>query len=319
MARERTHPELQRRVVVTGAAGLVGRNLLPRLITRGFDVVALDKHPQTAELLAGINPRIRVVKADLACDDGWQESLLGADSLVSSHAQIGGIHAQEFEDNNIRATTRLFEAARTAGIGYVVQISSSVVKSAAVDLYTESKKAQENLALASGIPCVVLRPTLMFGRFDRKHLGWLAEFMRRVPVFPVPGSGRYLRQPLYVGDFSNIVVACLERRISRAIYNISGLEKIDYIDLIRALRDALEARIAVVKIPYALFWVLLRAYALVDRNPPFTTSQLEALATPDVFEVIDWPQIFGVTPTPLHEALSETFRDPCFSPAATES
>jgi nucleoside-diphosphate-sugar epimerase len=312
-------PQSRRRVVVTGAAGLVGRNLLPRLTARGFDVVALDKHPQTAELLAGIDPGIRVVKADLACDDGWQESLSGADSLVSSHAQIGGIDAQEFEDNNIRASTRLLEAARTAGIGYLVQISSSVVKSAAVDFYTESKKAQENLALASGIPCVVLRPTLMFGWFDRKHLGWLAEFMRRVPVLPVPGSGRYLRQPLYVGDFSNIVVACLERWISPAIYNISGLEKIDYIDLIRELRDALEARTAMVRIPYTLFWVLLRAYALVDRNPPFTTKQLEALATPDVFEVIDWPKIFGVTPTPLREALRDTFSNPRFSPTVLES
>ena len=29
----------------------------------------------------------------------------------------------------------------------------------------------------TGIPCVVLRPTLMFGWFDRKHLGWLSRFM----------------------------------------------------------------------------------------------------------------------------------------------
>jgi nucleoside-diphosphate-sugar epimerase len=281
--------------------------------------VAIDKHPQTAALVAGIDPGVRVVKADLAHDNGWQESLVGADSLVSSHAQIGGINAQEFEDNNIRATTRLLEAARTAGIGYLVHISSSVVKSAAVDFYTESKKAQEDLALASGIPCVVLRPTLMFGWFDRKHLGWLAGFMRRVPVFPVPGSGRYLRQPLYAGDFSNIVVACLERRISAATYNISGLEKIDYIDLIRELRDALQARTAVVRIPYVLFWLLLRAYTLVDRNPPFTTNQLKALATPDVFEVIDWPKIFGVSPTPLRQALRDTFRNPRFSPAILES
>ena len=31
----------------------------------------------------------------------------------------------------------------------------------------------------------------MFGWFDRKHLGWLARFMTRAPVFPVPGHGRY--------------------------------------------------------------------------------------------------------------------------------
>jgi nucleoside-diphosphate-sugar epimerase len=187
-----------------------------------------------------------------------------------------------------------------------------VVNSAAIDLYTESKKAQETLVLQSGIPAVVLRPTLMFGWFDRKHLGWLARFMRRAPVFPVPGNGRYLRQPLYAGDFAAIIAACLDRRIEGA-FNISGLETIDYIDLVRELRRATGARTPVVRIPYRLFWLLLKAYAVIDRDPPFTTSQLEALVTPDVFEVIDWPGIFGVAPTPLRDALDQTFRDPRYA------
>jgi len=33
----------------------------------------------------------------------------------------------------------------------------------------------------------------MFGWFDRKHLGWLARFMRKVPIFPVPDRGDFLR------------------------------------------------------------------------------------------------------------------------------
>ena len=49
-------------------------------------------------------------------------------------------------------------------------------------------------------------------------------------------------------------------------------------------------------------------YGCFDRDPPFTTAQLEALVTPDVFEVIDWPGIFGVKATPLREALAETFQ-----------
>jgi len=40
---------------------------------------------------------------------------------------------------------------------------------------------------------VVLRPTLMFGWFDRKHVGWLKRFMERMPVFPIPGDGRMWR------------------------------------------------------------------------------------------------------------------------------
>ncbi len=72
------------------------------------------------------------------------------------------------------------------------------------------------------------------------------------------------------------------------------------------------------RIPYSLFWALLWIYGLFDRDPPFTTKQLEALVTPDVFEVIDWPGIFGVTATPLRRALEQTFQHPEYSKIVLE-
>jgi hypothetical protein len=63
---------------------------------------------------------------------------------------------------------------------------------------------------------------------------------------------------------------------------------------------------------------LLEAYSVVDSDPPFTVKQLEALATPDIFEVIDWPGIFGVTPTPLAQAMAETFGHPTYSQVSLE-
>ena len=108
-------------------------------------------------------------------------------------------------------------------------------------------------------------------------------------------------------------MACIAQRPTGKIYNISGQEKIDYIDLIHAVKDACGAHTAIVRIPYSVFWSLLWVYGLCDRDPPFTTTQLEALATPDVFETIDWPGIFGVRATPLRAALAETFQNPAYA------
>lgn len=306
------------RIVVTGAAGLVGQNLIPRLQRSGFtEIVGIDKHRANSGVFRQLHPDVHLIEADLAHDDGWQGALTGANALIIAHAQIGGTDPEAYVNNNIKATERLVAAAKESNVPYLIHISSSVVNSAVTDAYTESKKAQERIALEGGIPCVVLRPTLMFGWFDRKHLGWLARFMARMPVFPVPGHGRYLRQPLYAGDLCAIIVSCLERR-TMGTYNLSGLERIDYIDLIRMLRTALGLRTPVVKLPYSLFWSMLYGYALLDEDPPFTTEQLEALVTPDVFEVIDWPAIFGVSATPLAEALRETFQHPEYSSVALE-
>jgi nucleoside-diphosphate-sugar epimerase len=305
------------KIALTGAAGLVGQNLIPRLKARGYtNIVALDKHKANVAILRELHPDIMVIETDLAQDDGWQQAVADADVVVFSHAQIGGLEEAAFTANNVTATERVVEAVR-AKRPYVVHLSSSVVESVADDWYVQSKDAQEKLVVESGLPVVVLRPTLMFGWFDRKHLGWLARFMQKTPVFPVPGNGRYLRQPLYAGDFCDVIMACIERRPS-GTYNISGQEKIDYIDLIRAVKEATGARAPIVRIPYSLFWTLLWVYGVFDRNPPFTTRQLEALATPDVFEVIDWPAIFGVKATPLKAALAETFRHRTYSQIALE-
>jgi nucleoside-diphosphate-sugar epimerase len=307
-----------RTIAISGGAGLIGQNLIPRLISAGFsDITAIDKHRANAAIVEKYQPLVRVIRADLAKDDGWQCALKGCTALVIGHAQIGGIDANEFVRNNIVATERLLDAAISHGVPYIVHISSSVVNSLAVDNYTETKKAQEALVAASRIRHVVLRPTLMFGWFDRKHLGWLARFMARVPVFPIPGSGNYIRQPLYAGDFCNVIVSAIQRQIT-GDYNISGHEKINYIDLIRAVKEASGSKAHIQRIPYGVFRLLLQVNALIDKDPPFTTTQLEALVIPETFEVIDWPTTFGVPATPLKQALEATFRDPVYSKVVLE-
>jgi nucleoside-diphosphate-sugar epimerase len=302
-----------RKIVITGAAGLVGQNLIPRIEQKDLgELVAIDKHPTNTETLRRLHPNLRVIHADLAEPGAWQDEFIGCTHLMNGHAQIGGIYPSEYIRNNITATERVLEAALRNNVSYVVNISSSVVNSMAVDDYTETKKAQEKLVLDSGLKQVILRPTLMFGWFDRKHVGWLARFMQRTPVFPIPGSGRYLRQPLYAGDFCDIIASSLEHEITGA-YNITGQERIDYIDLIRAVKQATGAKTHIVRIPYRLFWLLLKTYSIFNKNPAFTARQLEALVTPDVFEVIDWPGIFDVRATSLQQALNVTFRNPTYS------
>jgi nucleoside-diphosphate-sugar epimerase len=308
-----------RKIVITGAAGLVGQNLTSRLLARGCDqLVAIDKHAANMAIFQQQFPGVNAIRADLAAPGdaaAWRDALAGCDALIIGHAQIGGLDSAEFARNNIQATERLLEVAVRHRVPYVVSISSSVVNSMAVDDYTETKKAQEALIASSGIKQVVLRPTLMFGWFDRKHLGWLARFMQRAPVFPIPGTGKFLRQPLFASDFCDIIISAVEQQQTGA-FNISGQERIDYVDLIRAVKEATQAKARILKIPYSLFWTMLKLNAAFDSNPAFTVKQLRALVTPDVFEVIDWPRIFGISATPLQQALNITFRDPVYSKVA---
>ncbi len=305
------------KIILTGGAGLVGQNLVARLKQQGYkNLVVLDKHKNNLKILQDLHPDIEVKYCDLAEDseiDSWQNDFKDCECLVMLQAQIGAVDEEPFIRNNIDSTKNVIEVVKKHNVPYIVHISSSVVKSKASDFYTKSKTDQEEMVLQCGVPSVALRPTLMFGWFDRKHLGWLSRFMQKMPIFPIPGNGKYMRQPLYVGDFCDIIISCIAKKPNDQVYNITGLEKIDYIDIIRNIKEITKAKSLIIKIPYSLFYLLLKIWTIFDKNPPFTTSQLKALVTDDEFEVIDWPKIFNVKETPFKEAIDETFNDKKYS------
>lgn len=310
---------MNKKIILPGGAGLVGQNLVARLRAAGYNnIIVLDKHKINLKVLQDVQLDIVAEYADLAEPGEWQRHFQNADVVVMLQAQIGGNEYKDFVRNNIDSTRLVLDEIKKNNIPYMVHISSSVIESVANDYYTDTKKEQERMVLDSGIACVVLRPTLMFGWFDRKHLGWLSRFMKKIPIFPIPGHGRYMRQPLYVGDFCNIIISCIKKRLVGSAYNISGREYVDYIDIIREIRWTTKARTVIVKIPYSLFYALLWVWALFDKNPPFTTQQLAALVAKDEFEVIDWPSIFGVPCTPFAKAIDETFNDPAYGKVVLE-
>lgn len=307
------------KVLITGAAGLVGQNLLLSLTEAGYsDIVAIDKQAANLDLVSRLNPGVRVVKADLAEPGPWDEEFVGCEVIVVLHSQITSIASAPFVRNNVVASKLVFDAAKAAKVQYVIHISSSVVNSVADDDYTRTKRIQEKMFLESGLTGCVLRPTLMYGWFDPKHFGWLARFMEKTPIFPVPGHGRYMRQPLYERDFCRAVLWCIEHRPVEKIYDLVGNERIDYIDIIRAIRDVKGLRTPIVRIPYRMFDLLLRMYALFSAKPPFTSDQLKALAAGDDFSGVDIEKTFGFKPTPFREAIRETFCHPVYSKYVVE-
>jgi len=302
------------RVVITGAAGLVGQNLVLMLRERGYrDIVAIDKHSGNLDVLRGLVPEARILVGDLAEPGDW-ETLFDPEAIVVVlHAQITGKHPELFVRNNLTATERMLAAIRARGARFVVHVSSSVVNSVADDDYTRTKRTQEEMVRAASLPHCVLRPTLMFGWFDPKHLGWLSRFMEKTPVFPIPGDGKYMRQPLYIRDFCRALVWAIENRPKGEVYDVVGAHRVDYVDIIRLIKRVKGLRTLIVHIPVGLFAALLRLYAVFSAKPPFTADQLAALCAGDDFKGVDTQVAFGFAQTPFEDAIRESYCDPRYS------
>jgi uncharacterized protein YbjT (DUF2867 family) len=298
---------------VTGGAGLVGQNLAILLDARpDLEQVYIDKDPKRVALLHTLHPTVDAVLGDLAEPGAWEAQLRAGDTVIVLHAHVTATSAEPYERNTVRATRRVLEV----GARDVIHVSSMIVRSKVEDHYARTKKVQEAMVVASGLPVCVLRPTLMYGWFDPKHLGWLARFMARVPVFPVPGSGRFIRQPLYSMDLARVIERCIDDFPVGRVYEIVGAERIEYVELLKQIRAAKGLRRPFVHLPIPVFRAMLQAYGLISGTPPFTADQLTGLTAGDEFEGEDLLATFGVTPTPFAVGIRETLTDPRYSDMA---
>jgi uronate dehydrogenase len=108
------------RVAITGAAGRIGRCLLPGLAAAGHDVRGIDV-VRPDEPWAD-----RVVVADVGSDDAALTSVLtDADAVVHLAAISGESDFSAALDTHLRLTHRVLEAAHTLGVGRVVYASSN--------------------------------------------------------------------------------------------------------------------------------------------------------------------------------------------------
>src|SRR3954452_24774847 len=99
--------DLNRPIVVTGAAGLVGQNLLLMLAERGYrHLIALDKHARNLDIVRKHVPVATVETADLAEPGPWERHFTPDAIVVLLHAQITSATPDPFVRNNVTATER---------------------------------------------------------------------------------------------------------------------------------------------------------------------------------------------------------------------
>jgi len=300
---------MNKKIIITGGAGIVGINLVKALVEKNTsNIHVIDKNHYNLNLLKKLFPSITTHHYDLSKKGKWENIFVKKSHVFMLHAQISSLNWQDFKKNTIDSTQNILIAIRKKGISSsdIIHVSSSVVNSMADDYYVRSKKIQENLVKKFSKNILILRPTLMFGLFDRKHLGWLSRFMRKFPIFPIPGNGQYIRQPLFVEDFVKILASTLFIK-KKGILDISGKEQITYISIIKEIKKIQKSKTLIIKIPYIFFYILLKIWALFDRNPPFTIYQLKALTIPEVFPTADWESIFNVKTTKFRIAATRTY------------
>jgi nucleoside-diphosphate-sugar epimerase len=250
-------------IVVTGAAGWLGRALLDRFDRSPHDsprLVALVHTADEADAVAAISPDARVEVADVTDPDALTRALSSATGVTDLVHTVGVIHPTRFADFdavNHLGTRHVLAAA--SGVRRLVHVSSNSpfgTNPTPRDTFGEhepyhpylgygrSKMAAE-LAVAeaveAGLDAVVVRPPWFYGPFQPARQTTFFT-MVRTGRFPVFGAGKQRRSMVYVHNLADGVLAALRTDgIAGRAYWIADDSPYTVDEIVGAVRDALEA------------------------------------------------------------------------------
>lgn len=237
------------RILVTGGAGFIGCNFVRHILKSrpGSDVVVLDALTYCGRLenLSDVMKEITFLEGDICDPTAVHDAMRGCDAAVNFAAETHvdrSIHGpSSFIRSNVLGTQVLLDEARGSNLRKFVQIGTDEVYGSAShgsfvesdrlnpsSPYSASKAGADLLALAYfktyGLPVTITRSSNNFGpyQYPEKLIPFFVLRALKDQSLPVYGSGRNIRDWLYVQDNCRAIDLVLEKGCPGEVYNIGG-------------------------------------------------------------------------------------------------
>jgi NADH dehydrogenase len=258
--------------LVTGAFSYSGSRIAELLIESGRDVRTLTHHPYREHPL-----RASVQALPYCFDDpaALARSLEGITTLYNTY-WVRFERGRTTFANAVTNSRALFEAARRAGVARIVHLS---IANPSIDSplpYYRGKAFVEQALVDADVRYSIVRPTWIFGGGRDILANNIAWILRHMPIFVVPGDGRYLVQPVHVDDLAQI---CLSAAHGGAdvIVDAAGPDTMRFEELVRAISHALGRKRPILNASPAGMAALARALGLVVRDVVLTADEISGL------------------------------------------
>jgi NADH dehydrogenase len=238
-----------RTVTITGAFSYTGKHVARLLLDRGYAVRTLTGHPGREN---PFGKAVEVFPYDFDHPDQLRKTLLGTSTLINTYWVRFPRGELTFE-TAVRNTRTLIDAAKDAGVGRIVHVSIANPSAESPLGYYRGKAELEQAVIDSGLSYTVVRPTVIFGDEDIliNNITW---FVRRFPVFGIPGDGRYRIRPIYVEDMARIMADAVDAR-GNAVMDAVGPETYTFEELVRLIESSIGRSVHCVSVPASLAYL----------------------------------------------------------------
>jgi uncharacterized protein YbjT (DUF2867 family) len=291
-------------ILVTGGTGFVGSHVLRRLIEtepRG-SVRTLVRNRAKAIFPEGVS----IVEGDITRPESLPAAVAGVDVIIHAAAITGDRkepYRGAYDRTNRVGTENLMSAAKGAGVKRLVVVSGLGCRQAPAGTYMATRWGMEEAVRGSGIPFVILQPSVLFGA-GAPFVAALAGLARVLPVLPLVGGGRTRFQPLWIEDLVTCLVASKssETPAGRAL-PLGGSEWATFKEVLQTICRAMSVRRLLVPLPMPIAQLQATLMNAVLRDPPLTPAALELFGFDNATDLDAVDKAFGFHPRGFREHL----------------
>jgi uncharacterized protein YbjT (DUF2867 family) len=212
-------------IIVLGGTGFLGTRLVARLIKDGRRVTVLSRDREQHKHLL-VLPGLTLENCDVYEEAQLSERFRGKDVVINLIGILNerGFGGAGFRRAHTELTRGVLQAARSAGVTRLLQVSALKAAVDAPSYYLRSKGDAEHLIResSSALDWTIFQPSVMFGPGD-SFLNRFAGLLAAVPwVFPLAKPNARF-QPVLVDDVIEAVLRCLHGGASsRQTYELGG-------------------------------------------------------------------------------------------------
>jgi nucleoside-diphosphate-sugar epimerase len=252
---------------ITGSNGYVGGCVKNYFAALGWEIRELTRQPKPDRNGVAFQLGGEISPAALA----------GVTALVHCAYDFRPLTKSEIHAVNVAGSEKLFQAARAAGVGKIIFISSISAFAGCRSLYGETKLAIEKIALAHGAQ--VIRPGLVYGDAPGGMFGKLTAQVRTSSVIPLIGGGSQIQFLVHQEDLCAFVErgANGEGKFSGKILTAANAQPWPFKQLLLAIARAQGKKIKFIPLPWRLIWAGLKTAELGGLRLDFRSDSLVSL------------------------------------------
>ena len=265
-------------ILVFGASGQIGRNLIRKFTKNNYKVIAVTRniHQKGYILKTQANPGyLEIVELQNLDLDKIRSLFDNCSICINLIGVLFEKNKNQFNRIHRDFPKILSKLASEKKLEKFVHVSALGVENANDSEYAKSKLEGENQVLKSFKKSIILKPSIVYS-VDDNFTTTFMTLLNRIPIIPLYYKGETQFMPIHVSDLTEIIYQVVSKDITEKSIECIGPEVLTFKEIMQILLKAIDKKRLLVPIPFPIAKLMATFLGMLP-NPIFTQDQLRLL------------------------------------------